>query len=123
MADHVETRFLSTIPVIHVEDLAAAMAFYTEKLGFAVSFVSEWAHNGVKRGGIELHIGQGSTRPNPPSANIYFVVEGIDALREEFLRSGAISAETAVIEQPYGARELHVKDPFGNHLGFSEMQG
>jgi uncharacterized glyoxalase superfamily protein PhnB len=117
-----KAMFKQAIPVLMVEDLSAAMTFYTEKLGFSVAFTSEWDYNGLTRDGLELHIGKG--KPNTvttQSANIYFLVENIEALREEFLSSGAITADVQIIDQPYGARELHVHDPFGYHLGFSEM--
>jgi uncharacterized glyoxalase superfamily protein PhnB len=116
-----KATFKQVIPVIFVEDLDAATKYYVEKLGFQVSFTSEWDYNGVSRDGMELHIGRGTTSlVNTQGAHIYFSVENVDALRLEFIRSGAIGADTQVVDMPYGAREIHVRDVFGYHLGFSE---
>ncbi|MDB4897790.1 MAG: hypothetical protein JWN15_4052 [Firmicutes bacterium] len=115
--------FKHVIPVLFVEDVESAMEFYTEKLGFQVSFRSEWEYHGVVRDGIELNIGKG--KPNTAStqaANLYFMVDSVDAVREEFVRSGAVASSVQVIEQSYGSRELHLRDPFGYHLAFSEPQ-
>ncbi|MFD2169954.1 bleomycin resistance protein [Tumebacillus lipolyticus] len=117
-----KATFKGVIPVLIVEDLDAAMAFYTEKLGFAVTFTSEWEYHGVNREGMELHIGKGEPNfTNTRAVNVYFIVENIEALYQEFLDSGAITSDVQLIEQPYGARELHLRDPFGYHLGFSEF--
>ncbi|TCP57945.1 putative glyoxalase superfamily protein PhnB [Tumebacillus sp. BK434] len=114
-----KTKFKGVISIIMVEDLDAAMAYYTEKLGFNVQFVSEWDYNGVERDGLQVHIGKG--KPNPVTAHgvhFYIHVENIDDLREEFLASGAITEDVKVVDQPYGQRELYVRDPFGYQLGF-----
>lgn len=115
--------FKQVIPVIFVADLAAAMAYYVDKLGFQVGFESEWEYNGVFRDGLELHIGKSAkAEVAGHGANLYFMVENLDALREEYLHSGAISPENEIIEQPYGMRELHVEDPFGYRIGFAELR-
>ncbi|ARU60293.1 hypothetical protein CBW65_03860 [Tumebacillus avium] len=116
-----KTKFKGAIPLIMVEDLDAAMTFYTEKLGFNVAFVSEWEYNGVERDGVQLHLGKDKANPvTPHGVHLYFHVESVDALREEFLASGAITEEVKVVDQPYGNRELYVSDPFGYQIGFYE---
>ncbi len=120
----IPARFTQVVPVLFVPDVKAAVRYYTEKLGFALRFDSPWDYAGVGRDGIELHIGKGQApEASNRSADVYFIVQDIEALREELVASGAIPADQAVIEQPYGARELHLTDPFGYRLGFSEPVG
>jgi uncharacterized glyoxalase superfamily protein PhnB len=113
-------RFKSVIPVVLVDDVEAALRYYTEKLGFQITFTTPWNYAGVGRDGLELHIGKGDgQRPYNRGANIYFMVEGLDALADDLRERGAITTEQ-IIEQVYGLRELHVIDPFGYHLAFAE---
>lgn len=114
------TKFAQVIPVIMADDVKAATTYYTEKLGFRVTFTSEWNYNGVVRDGLQLHIGQGKAVESNCGAHIYFMVDNVAALREEFIRTGALPADAPLIDQPYGNLELHVHDPFGYHLGFAQ---
>lgn len=112
-------RIAQVVPVLFVDDLGAAIAYYTHKLGFHVTFTSSYDYVGLVRDGIELHIGKGPRHLPGRSADLYFIVDDIEALREEFVASGVIHEEP-LVEQSYGACELHITDPFGYHLGFSQ---
>lgn len=115
-----KASFKQVTPVIAVPDLKAAMEYYVEKLGFQVSFESEWEYNGIIRDGLEVHIGKGEPNTRNRGVCVYFMIENIDALLAEYIASGAVPADTTVLEQPYGMRELHVVDPFGHRIGFAE---
>lgn len=112
-------RFRQVVPVIFVPSVEAAVAYYVEKLGFTVSFTSEYDYAGVNRDGVELHLGKGSPcGMGERGAHIYFFVQNLDAVHAEFTASGAVDGQ--IKEQEYGLRELHLTDPFGYHLAFAE---
>jgi catechol 2,3-dioxygenase-like lactoylglutathione lyase family enzyme len=111
-------RIASAIPVLFVSDVNAAVRWYCEKLGFAVSFESPWNYSGVQRDGVEFHIGRGNPPPLQGGAHLFFMTKGIDDLAAELQGRGVAGR---LVDQEYGARELHVDDPFGYHIAFSQM--
>jgi len=56
-------------PVLRVSDIARSLAFYSDRLGFAVEFVYESFYAGVCRDGCHIHL-KGS--PPPPRDEIAF---------------------------------------------------
>lgn len=98
------------IPVLRVEDAAAAVAWYG-RLGF----VSQWEHRfepgfpgfvEVARGGVRLFLSEheGDARPD---TLVYLRVRDVDAVAAEF----GVRAQDA----PW-AREVELRDPDGNRL-------
>lgn len=114
-----KARVTCAIPVLYVSDVKAAVSWYCEKLGFEVSFESPWEYSGVRRNGVEIHIGKGNPPPLQGGAHLYFMVEGIDELAAEMAARGV---EGRLVDQEYGAREFHLDDPFGYHIAFSQMK-
>jgi uncharacterized glyoxalase superfamily protein PhnB len=74
---------------------------------------------GVVRDGLRLflseHHGDGS-----PGAHVRIDVQGVKELHDELSAKGYRYMNPGIREQEWGARELVVIDPFGNHLAFSE---
>jgi len=106
-------------PVLAVADLAAATAFYTQKLGFELGFT--WGDPprtaGVNLGRVSMHLRQGA--PAPSGASVYFTVDDVDALHVVHAGNGvAIPAPPA--ETPWGLREYQVRDLDGYTLTFGE---
>jgi uncharacterized glyoxalase superfamily protein PhnB len=106
-------------PILAVADLAAAIAFYTQKLGFELGFT--WGDPprtaGVNIGQVSVHLRQG--RPTPSGLSVYFTVDDVDALHERHVRNGVtVSAPPAV--QPWGLREYQVQDVDGYTLTFGQ---
>jgi catechol 2,3-dioxygenase-like lactoylglutathione lyase family enzyme len=115
-------------PVLHVADVAAAVRFYVERLGFAEA----WRHEEqgapivaqVERDGCALilastlaeKVGKGtmfiSLDPKPWSKEAQ--AEALDALRAEFAAAGV-----AVRDSQWGYRVAVVEDPDGNTLLFN----
>ncbi|WP_436978481.1 glyoxalase superfamily protein [Streptomyces sp. enrichment culture] len=98
------------IPILRVEDAAAAVAWY-ERLGFA----KQWEHRfepglpafvEVARGGVRLFLSEheGDARPG---TLVYLRARDVEAVASEF----GVRAE----EAPW-AREIELRDPDGNRL-------
>lgn len=102
------------IPVLRVPDVAAALAWWRDTLGFRL----EWALDdppvsasmvapGWLPNAAVVRFRLGAVQP----MHLVFVVPiGLDAL--------AASVGQPVIDQPWGMRELGLVDPFGNTLVF-----
>src|SRR5262245_15836609 len=71
-------------PELPVNDVAAAVDFYTKKLGFSVGFT--WPEDGpstmagVNLGDVQVFLQQGTA--NPAGVSVYFVVSNADELCE-----------------------------------------
>lgn len=105
------------VPVIPVEDLAVARAFYIDKLGFRATFeASEDGHTGllgVERGTIAITLDcpmDGHGR----NACVSLEVGDADAYYREW--STRVHIERAPRNEPWGARTFDVLDPFGNTI-------
>lgn len=105
------------IPILPANDLAAARAFYVDKLGFHVSFeASNDGHSGLfglQRGSIELTIDcpmEGHGR----DACVSLLVDDADAYYREW------SEKVEVLRPPrneeWGARTFDLLDPAGNTI-------
>ena len=115
---------LRAVPVLFVTDFKAAIDHYQQCFGFEIGFCNnEYCYAGLRRGDVEIHIGQGQpTGQANRGAGVYLYVDQIDALAHELHRSAAY-ADVQVVDHGYGTREIHVTDPWGNHLAFAERTG
>jgi catechol 2,3-dioxygenase-like lactoylglutathione lyase family enzyme len=112
------------IPVLRVDSRAAAREFYVDVLGFQFDWGDEaGAQAGfyaqVSRDELQLHL----TTDSPPlaGADVYFRMQGIDALYREVKAKLDATHPLAIRDTFYDARELEVGDPFGNRLRFVEI--
>lgn len=100
--------FREVNPVLAVRNVDAAIRYYTEKLGFRVSFqdsATDPKYAGVRRDAVELHLqwheesdfkNDGS---DPPI--IRFIVDDPDALFEEFKARNALGPKSQVKDTPW----------------------
>ena len=113
-----------TIPVLRIFDEAKAREFYIVFLGFTI----DWEHRfepgtplymQVSRGGCVLHLsehyGDGS-----PGAAVRIDTADIQALHQELANKRYKYARPGIQDQPWGMREVSIKDPFGNKLTFAQ---
>jgi len=105
------------VPILPGDDLAAAKAFYVEKLGFRVQFeaIADGRSGimGLERGTIELTIDcpmSGHGR----NACASLRVSSADAYYEEWRQTARV--ERPPVDEPWGARTFGLEDPFGNTL-------
>lgn len=109
-------------PFLRVPDIEAAVSFFTDTLGFKVSFrAGEYAF--VHRDDVAFRLVE--DEPLPPRGNgrytSYIDVEDVDVLFAELkpkldlLPAGHV---TPLCDQPYGQREFAVLGPDGDLIGF-----
>jgi catechol 2,3-dioxygenase-like lactoylglutathione lyase family enzyme len=102
---------------IPVADVPAAVAFYTERLGFELAFT--WGEPvsmaGVNLGRAQIFLEQGA--PNPSGCTLYFVVGDADELHA-FHAANGVEVVSAPADQPYGLRDFRVRDLNGYQLAF-----
>lgn len=120
-------NFVQITPFMHVPDLAAALDYFSELLGFAVLYrQSGYAY--VEREGCGIRLMQSDGDQGAPPGNrrfaYYIDVRDVDALYEELkpkldrLPKGDVFGP---VDQPYGQRELLILAPDGNLLAFGQM--
>ena len=106
--------FGRSTPIFRVADLDTSLAYYTGVLGFEL----DWRERGfaqVRRGEAPLMLGHGEQ--GHVGSWAYVGVSDADALHAELQHRGAIVRHPPT-NYPWGARELHVRDPDGNVLRF-----
>ena len=100
-----------------VRDLAAARAFYTDKLGFTETYLDEdesWAN--LERAGMQIALAEGE----PEEAGVATI--DVDDAKAEAERLRAESVEVGtVLELHNEIRLLDVFDPDGNRLQLVEQ--
>lgn len=106
------------IPILGVDDFAAAVTFYRNVLGFAEGWTrgSPPSHVQVARDDIEVHL---TRRSGSAVASAYFNVQGVDAYFAEVRARGGKIVES-IGDRASGTRDFVVTDPAGNILTFGE---
>jgi uncharacterized glyoxalase superfamily protein PhnB len=115
------TKFESVAPILAVDDMHRALAFYRDLLGFNLAWC--WGEPlelaGICRDAVELTL---MDRPDKPEghARIYLRITGIDALYASLAQAGA-AITVPIGDRPYGLRDFRVVDPGGNELDIGEV--
>lgn len=111
-------------PILRIFDEAKTREFYLGFLGFMV----DWEHRfepglplylQVSRGACVLHLSE-HHGDCCPGAALRIDVDDIDSLHAELAGKQYGYARPGIDDTPWGARELSVKDPFGNRLTFTQ---
>lgn len=112
----------AAMPVLPVDDLDAALRYYRESLGFAVS----WTHGEppyygvVSRDGATIHLSEREdTRTPIVPVTVYVVVRDVDALYDEYHARG-LDIFDPPQDQDYRMREFDVRDESGHYLTFGQ---
>ena len=102
---------------LHVADLAAAVEFYTARLGFrhAFSWGEPPAMAGVNLGETQVFLEAGM--PTPQGCSLYFVVGDADELHE-FHRANGVDVVDPPGDRAWGFRDYSVRDLDGHALTF-----
>ena len=115
---------MKMVPLFYVDDMAAALDFYTRRLDFELA---GWDSPddivvSLVRHGLELMLTALPT-DQVARANAILLVEDADALFERWTARGLDQShriESPVhlgpVDQSWGTREFYVTDPFGNTL-------
>ena len=105
-------------PVLVVSDIAAAVDFYTKKLGFTLAFT--WCGDpptfaGVNLGKVQMFLQKGT--PNPKGCSVSFLVGDADQFYA-FHRANGVEVIAEIADREYGIRDYGVRDLHGYHLSF-----
>ncbi len=108
------------VPVLRVARLDAAERFYTEQLGFTTDWIwrPDAASRGfaqLSRGGLSIYVSDQPDGAPRGSAEVYLYVDDVDFWQGE-LEAAEVAIETPATTQPWGNRELTLRDPDGNRL-------
>jgi catechol 2,3-dioxygenase-like lactoylglutathione lyase family enzyme len=100
-----------------VSDVAAAVEFYTKKLGFHLGFTSgdPPSFAGVQLDRVQIFLERGV--PGPQGCSLYFVVGHADELYE-FHRANGVDILEVPADRSYSLRDYTVRDPYGYRLTF-----
>jgi catechol 2,3-dioxygenase-like lactoylglutathione lyase family enzyme len=107
------------VPTLRITDYEAAKRFYVAGLGFGIDW--EWQpepsspvfaqlSRGALRFYLSEHEGDGAI-----GGLVHLYVGDVDAWQAEMLQRGIV-AEGAPADQPWGNREMRLRDPDGNQL-------
>jgi catechol 2,3-dioxygenase-like lactoylglutathione lyase family enzyme len=101
-----------------VSDIAAAVEFYTRKLGFKFGFT--WGGEpptfaGVNLGNVQVFLRKGT--PDPNGCFVSFLVGDADQLYE-FHRANGVEITEPIGDREYGIRDYGVRDLYGYYLSF-----
>ncbi|MDN3519371.1 VOC family protein [Aquisalimonas lutea] len=116
-------EFKQVRSVLAVKDLAASVAFYRDKLGFAVDFeVDGWCF--LSRDDFRVMLGHcpdevPASQINDHSYFAYVGVSGIDDLHQEFKARG-VGQLPDPESKPWGMREFVVTTPDGHRIMFGQ---
>jgi uncharacterized glyoxalase superfamily protein PhnB len=111
-------QFVQGAPVLHVENVEAAAAFYRDVLGFTWDFGDD-AYAVVWRDNSAIHFVRDEGKGSPKGVHLFQWVRDVDAYFKEVAGRGAqVVAEPT--NQPYGIREFRVRDPNGVEIVFGQ---
>jgi catechol 2,3-dioxygenase-like lactoylglutathione lyase family enzyme len=122
-------NFIQITPFIHVTDLEKAIAFFTDILGFEVTFrLEDYAF--LRRETVGIRIVESHGQDGAPPGNrrfAYYVdVRDVDALYRELKPKLDTLPKRDVhgpADKEYGQRELLVLAPDGNLIAFGQAIG
>jgi len=113
------------IPILRSFSEIEARAFYVDYLGFKV----DWEHRfepglplymQVSRGSVILHISEHHGDCTPGGA-VRIWGDDVDALHAELTARPHPRLRPGIEDQPWGLREMSLKDPFGNRIIFASQ--
>jgi catechol 2,3-dioxygenase-like lactoylglutathione lyase family enzyme len=113
-------------PQFLVGDLGDALAFYEERLGFAIDFVYGDFYASMSRDGARIHLKcapklevERAHRKSGEHLDAYLDVSGVRDLHAELTGRG-VRISKPLEKRPWGALDFYVEDPDGYILCFSE---
>lgn len=120
---------LQITPFMHVVDLAAALRFFVDVLGFTLAYQQpDYAYVSLEGAGIRILENCDPAEIGQPHRGFAYYVD----VRDLAAMHGAIAAKLATlppgdvvgpIDQPYGQRELMIRAPDGNLIVFGQAIG
>jgi catechol 2,3-dioxygenase-like lactoylglutathione lyase family enzyme len=114
-------RFQAVIPILSVDDVDAACAWFKDVLGFDIGWTwgSPPTIASVFRDGLEFNLGLRGESGPPSQSAAYVQMVGVSQYHDACRSRGARIA-SPLRHQPYGMVDFEVVDPSGNRLTFGE---
>jgi catechol 2,3-dioxygenase-like lactoylglutathione lyase family enzyme len=109
-------QFIQGAPVLHVPDVEATARYYRDVLGFTWDFGDE-IYAVVWRDNSAIHFVRDER--TPAGVHLFQWVRDVDAYHDEIAKRGAEVASNPA-NQPYGIRELAVRDINGISVVFGQ---
>jgi catechol 2,3-dioxygenase-like lactoylglutathione lyase family enzyme len=111
--------FHRAIPILPCEDVDAAVAWFTDVLGFAVDFTwgTPTTYAAVERDDAEVHLLLDDGVASPGRVTV--TLDGVDAYYEGLVARGA-DITVPLADRAYGLRDFAVRAPDGHLLTFGE---
>jgi uncharacterized glyoxalase superfamily protein PhnB len=109
-------QFVQGAPVLHVQDVKAAATFYRDVLGFTWDFGDE-GYAVVWRDNSAIHFVRDDRGPS--GVHLFQWIKDVDAYHKELVAKGAEIA-SGPTDQPYGIRELAIRDVNGVGVVFGQ---
>jgi catechol 2,3-dioxygenase-like lactoylglutathione lyase family enzyme len=112
--------FSQVQPILGTRDVAKAVQFYVERLGFTLAFgtpTNEGNYVGLRRDKVELHM-QFQHDYEMSTTRLRFVVDDPDALFAEYQDNDLLPEGARVEDKPWGTREFALYDLDRNALTF-----
>ena len=126
MAIDTAAQITGIAPQFLVDDLDRAIAYYRDRLGFALDFEYQSFYASVSRDGFAIHLkhapklaGDRVHRKENEHLDAHVAVTGIRGLFGEMQRRGA-EVIKPLEQRPWACLDFYVEDPDGYILCFSE---
>jgi len=121
------TTITAIVPQFLVDDLEQAIAYYRDRLGFAVDFIYDSFYASVSRDGFAIHLkeaprlaGERAYKKAQEHLDAYVAVSGVRELFSELQSRGATVIQP-LQQQPWACIDFIVEDRDGYVLCFSEL--
>ena len=112
--------FSQVQPILGTRDVAKAVRFYVDRLGFTLAFgvpTNEGNYVGLRRDRVELHM-QFQYEYEMGTTRLRIVVDDPDALYAEYKDKDVFYEGTQLVETDWGTREFALYDLDRNSLTF-----
>lgn len=114
--------FLKPTPIFRIFDELKAKEFYVEFLGFKVDWEHRFApdlplYMQVSKDQCSIHLTEHHGDCSPGSA-IQIEADSLEAFCAELNAKAYRYARPGIEDTPWGAREMSIRDPFGNRVTF-----
>ncbi len=115
-------KFGPVTPILRIFDETKAREFYVDFLEFKV----DWEHRfepglplymGISKDSVAVHLSE-HFGDGTPGSHVRIACGDVDAYQQALLAKKYKHARPGVQDQPWGAREMTISDPFGNKLTF-----
>jgi catechol 2,3-dioxygenase-like lactoylglutathione lyase family enzyme len=116
---HIAT-FAQVQPILGTQDLAEAVRYYVDRLGFKLAFGDpsiKVGYVGLRRDQVELHL-QFQYEHEMAATRLRIVVDDPDALYEEYKQRNVFHEGTRLADTPWKTREFALYDLDRNALTF-----